>query len=147
MSLMAAPANRAQPLQELVVCDADRNLAAAMHVGSIFAPFVVPALVWAVKGRQSKFVGAHARSALVDAIVFNVLLAAMMVASFVYSLIRLWNLYQNDWQGFDWQQFVIRFLVGWIILGLLALVNTAISLRQAYRAYHGRWPQQARANV
>lgn len=110
-----------------------------MHIGSIFAPILVPAVVY-VLSRRISFVRSHAFQALYETIVLNILLFVVGTVSLCYTAFRLWNFYQNDWQGFSWFEMVVRFAVGWLLLGLLGLINTAISLRQAYQAYQGEWP-------
>ena len=118
-------------------------MAAAMHVATIPAPIVAP-LVGLVAARKSRYVRAHALQALYETVILNIALAVVMTCSFIYTLTRLWTFYQNDWQGFSLTEFLLRFLVGWILLSILAGINAIVSIRQALKANAGHWPRQAR---
>ncbi len=121
----------------------DRTAAAAVHIGAIFAPLIVPIVAYVVTRGKREFVAAHARQSLVETIVLNVLLGVALVCSTAYTIYRLLNYYQNDWQDFDLWEFVIRFVVGWILLGILWLINLFVSIAQAVGALNGKWPKSA----
>jgi hypothetical protein len=121
----------------------DRYLAAAVHVGSIFAPIWVPAIAWVIF-RKSVYVASHARKAIFGFLALKVGLLIVGTASLIYTLSRLWTLYQNDWQGFSLLEFGGRFLVGWILLSLVGVVTTVISIAEAHGALKGRWPRSHR---
>jgi hypothetical protein len=116
----------------------ERRYAAAMHLGSMFAPFVVPAAVWAfARSRQMPYVAQHARRALVESIVWKLLFVVGATLSLVYTVSRLWGSYQQDWVGFDWREFAVRAVIGWAIVIALGVWNLLTSLRQAHKAYQG----------
>lgn len=121
--------------------DSERALAAAVHIGSIFSPILLPAISYAVTRSKKGFVSAHARQSLVETLVLKVFLFVAFVCSASYTAYRLWNYYQNDWQGFEWQEFLVRFIVGWIALAILEIINLIVSIRQAIRAFAGKWPR------
>ena len=134
---MAAIAELAEPSV------ADRRLAALLHLGTIPAPIVAP-IVGICLFRKNRYVTAHALQCLYETLVLNILLGIAIVASFTYTLTRLWHHYQTDWQNFSLTEFLLRFLVGWLLLGLLALINTIQALRAAAKANGGAWPKHGR---
>jgi hypothetical protein len=119
----------------------ERRLAAAVHVGSIAAPIVVPGVAWVI-GQRSPFIKGHAQKALIDFLLLKVALFVAIVASSIYTISRLITLYQNDWKGFDVTEFLIRFVVGWALLAILGAITTICSLREAWQAYNGKWPRR-----
>lgn len=121
----------------------DRTTAAAVHIGAIFAPLIVPIVAYVVTRNKREFVAAHARQSLTETIVLNVLLGAAMLCSTAYTVWRLWNFYQNDWQDFSIWEFIVRFIVGWVLLGILWVVNLIVSIVQALQALRGKWPRSA----
>lgn len=123
----------------------ERAMAAGMHVASIFFPLLGPAVAYVAFGRSSRFVRAHSLQAIYETIVLNVVLFVVGAISVCYTAFRLWNLYQHHWQGFSWVEFVVRFAVGWVLLTVLGLINTAISVRQALLALQGNWPKRSLA--
>jgi uncharacterized Tic20 family protein len=116
----------------------ERAVAAAMHVGSIFAPVVVPAVVWAWQGRESAFVAAHAKKALKEALVWKLLFLIGAVVSLAYTISRLIGYYQANWEGFSFTEFLVRMVVVWLLVSVLGIVNTLLSVRQAMAAFQGR---------
>ncbi len=116
--------------------------AAAIHVGSIFSPILLPAIAYVVTRQRGGFVNAHARQSLIEALVLKSLLFFAFLCSATYTAYRLWNYYQNDWQGFEWSEFLVRFIVGWITLFILEAINFFVSVRQALRAFAGKWPRR-----
>ena len=118
-------------------------MAAIMHLATIPAPIWGPLVGIAVAGK-SRYVRAHALRALYETLLLNVLLGIAMICSLAYSISRLWYHYQTDWVNFSWTEFLLRFAVGWLILGLLAFVNMVQAVRAASKANAGVWPKQAR---
>jgi uncharacterized membrane protein len=133
-----------EPAVQLEASQKERTMACVMHLGTIPAPIIAPICGLVIGGMKSKYVRAHALQSLYETLLVNLLLGIAMVVSFSYTLYSLWILYQNDWQGWDWRSFILRFVVGWIILGALWLYNMISALRQAQRAMQGQWPKQAR---
>ena len=91
------------------VTQGDRTTAAAMHVGSIFAPVLVPAVSYVAFRRSSRFVAAHSLQALYETFALNLLLLVVGIASLSYTAVRLYGYYQNDWQDFSIWEFLVRF--------------------------------------
>lgn len=119
----------------------DCALAAAVHVSSIFWPLLGPIVGWVVF-RKRYFVASHARQALTETILLNAAVFLAFVASTTYTVFRIVHYIQTDWKDFSWQEFVLRFLIGWIAFFLLELANTLVSIRQAWRAFKGDWPRR-----
>ena len=122
----------------------DKYLAAAVHISSIFWPLLGPIVGWAFFRRNS-FVAAHSKQALKETIVLNILVFTAGAISLSYTIFRIYHYVQTNWRDFSWQEFVLRFLIGWIVLGLLEVVNTVVSVRQALLAIQGRWPKSVKA--
>ena len=122
----------------------DRIAAAAVHIGSIFAPLLVPAIAFLVARGRRPFVAAHARQALVETVVLNVLIAIAIVVSLCFTVSRLWGYYQNGWQDIDWWGFAARLLFWWVADAVLWLINLVVSIRQAVGALNGVWPRAER---
>lgn len=121
---------------------ADRGWAAAVHVASIPWPLIGPLVGWALFAKKSRYVAAHAKQALLETIVLNVGLFVLALASFTYTVVRIVHYVQTNWADFSWQEFLIRFLVGWILLGLLELFNIVWSVKQAVDAWNGKVPKR-----
>jgi uncharacterized membrane protein len=124
----------------LATSAADRRLAALLHLSCIPAPIVAP-VVGICLFRRNRFVTAHALQCLYETLVLNILLGIAILASFAYTLSRLWHHYQTGWQDFSLVEFGLRFLVGWLALGILAGINTLLAIRAALRANGGAWPR------
>ena len=129
------------PASHPPVSDHERHLAAAMHIAEIFFPLFAPAIAYAISGR-SKFLKAHAYQALFETIVLNVCLFVVGAVSLTYTIVTLWHFYKNDWAGFSIWPMIARFAIGWILLGVLEIINTLISVRHAHKALHGEWPKR-----
>lgn len=117
-----------------------RVFAAAIHVSSVFWPLLGPLVGWFVF-RNQPFARAHAKQALLETIVLNVLVFLLFVASTIYTVSRIVHFVDTGWQDFSWQEFLLRFVVGWVFLFLLEAVNTLVSVRQAWSAWKGHWPR------
>lgn len=144
-SSMAKPGDCASAQAiEKVENHSDRLLGALVHVSSIPWPLLGPLVGVLVFGKSNKFVRAHALQALLDTILFNCLIFLAMGASLTYSVIRIIHYINTNWADFSWQEFLARFLIGWILLAIFGLVNTVISLTQAASAWRGNWPRKKR---
>lgn len=141
---MPAKASATEPLP--VPEQADRGLAALVHVSSVFWPILGPLIGWAVFAKSKPYVAAHGRQALFETLILNLALFVAGLCSLIYTITRIVHFIQTNWVDFTWQEFVVRFLLGWIALALLGLVNTVVSILQAYRAWKGHWPRAARAS-
>lgn len=113
-------------------------------MSSIFWPIIGPLVGWVVFQRSKPFVASHAKQALLEVIVLNVLLFTAGLASLTYTIFRIAHFVQTQWKDFQWQEFVIRFIVGFVLLAILQLVNIIVSLNQARKAYRGDWPKRFR---
>lgn len=122
----------------------ERRLAAAVHIVSIFAPLWGPLIAWVWQRGKSKFVASHSLQALLETIVLNVCLFTAGLASFIFTLWRLWGYSQNNWEGFNIWEFLIRAGIGWLLVLLLGIVTTIYSIRQAWQALQGQWPKRFR---
>jgi hypothetical protein len=117
----------------------ERRWAAAVHVSSVFWPLVGPLLGW-VLGRRRAFVAAHARKALFETLWLQGALCAGGLVSLIYTVIRLMDYAKSGWENVNWWEFVARFAVGIVVVVSLQALNTVLSVRQAWRAWHGHWP-------
>jgi hypothetical protein len=115
---------------------AERLTATGMHLATILAPVLAPAIVWAVY-RRSPFVVAHARRSLTETILVQALVIVVGGISLAYGIWSLYGQYQTDWKTFSIWPILARAAIGWILLGILEILNTVSALRQAFRAYSG----------
>ena len=135
-------AETANQAGSLVVPNAsDRILGASVHVSSIFWPLLGPLVGWLAFRKQKPYVAAHARQALLETALLSVGLFLALVASTAYTVVRISHFIQTNWADFTWQEFIFRFLAGWILLAVLELANTFFSIVQAVGALNGRWPR------
>lgn len=133
----SAPASLALPTPT----DRDRYFAGGMHIASIFFPILAPAVVFALAG-NSKFIKSHSYQAIFETVVLKVSVFIVGAISLIYTITRLWHYYQIDWQGFSIWPMLARFAIGWILFAILEVVNTIISIMQAYHAMQGMWPRR-----
>lgn len=127
--------------QETKVERRARALAAAVHISSIFWPILGPLVGFGLWRKRDEFVSAHARKALLEAIWLKIGLFFAFAASTIYSISRIIHYVQTNWTDFSWQEFVIRFVLGWVALLVLEFVTIVVSIRQAYLAWSGHWPR------
>lgn len=125
----------------------ERTAAAGVHVGSIFVPLWVPLIAFLLTRNKRPFVAAHARQALVEAIVLNVLIGIAMLASFAFTVWRAYSLYQEglgnvDWWDVLWKS-LLRIGIWWLAMGILWVINFFVSVRQTLQALKGEWPRSA----
>ena len=111
----------------------ERLVAAGMHIATIFAPLVAPAIAWAVWHR-SPFVTAHARRTLTGAFLLQAALLFFGLCSLAYTL---WSVYQTGWENVSILPLLLRWAVIWILLIVLEWINIASAIRHALRAYRG----------
>jgi hypothetical protein len=130
-------------LMDEKITDADKRWATLTHLATIPAPFIAPIVSLAIF-RKSRYVCAHALQALYEHLFLKIFLALALVCSFTYSLTRLWHHYQTDWKEFSWTEFLIRFVVGFLILALLELINAIQAVYAASKANKGVWPKNGR---
>lgn len=120
----------------------ERLAATATHVLSIFFPFAAPAIAYFVYRGRSPFVAVHALQALFEAILLSVVLFLALAVSFVFTLIKVWELIETRGGSFSWDLVwtaLIKAAVTWIILAAISLYYTLSSLVQAIRAGRGEW--------
>lgn len=120
--------------------DWEKYLSATVHIVSIFTPLWGPLIGWVWQRKKSPFVASHCWQALMETIVLNACLLGAALISLSFSAYRLWGYWQNNWEGFNIWEFLIRFAIGWIIVAILGVVTTVFSVLQAWRAYKGQWP-------
>jgi uncharacterized Tic20 family protein len=119
----------------------ERSTAALMHVSSLFAPILAPAAVYVISRKKSEFVAAHSLRAIKEWLVLNVSLLVVGAVSLSYTIYRLIDLYNKNWEGFSIWEFLLRFLIGYILLSILGFFMAIITIGQALQAYKGRWPK------
>lgn len=117
----------------------DRHLATGVHIASIFAPFLAPAVAWVLWSKNG-FVVAHAKKALFEAIGLKIFLCVFGIVSISYSIWNLIQQSQNGFKDFSILPILLKFLAVWLFVTLLGIWNTVMSLRQAHRAYQGQLP-------
>jgi uncharacterized membrane protein len=126
----------------------ERTTAALVHVGAIFVPIWIPLIAYLVTRKDREFVAAHARQSLVETLVLNVLIGIAMLGSLCYTVVGLYTLWQGGVENIDWSEVVwqslLRLGVWWLVMGVLWLINTIVSVRQALQAHRGEWPRSAR---
>jgi uncharacterized Tic20 family protein len=122
----------------------ERTTAAMMHVGSLFAPILAPAVVYVLSRNRSQFVAAHSLGAIKEWLVLNISLLVIGCISLSYTIYRLVDLYNKNWEGFSISEFLLRFLIGYILLSILGFFMAIITIGQALQAYRGRWPKSRR---
>ena len=116
----------------------ERRWAAAMHMASVVAPFLSPILGLALF-RNSAYIRAHSAKALTEALALKVAFVIGVTCSVAFTTWQLWNLYLNDWQGWDWSAFLLRLLLGWLIVTILGFLTAIQSFVAAFRAHSGEW--------
>jgi uncharacterized membrane protein len=121
----------------------ERRLAAAMHLCTIPAPFVAPAVALVV-ARKSDYLKAHAWQSLKEFIVWKLALVLLLALSLSYSVSRIWHHYQSDWSEFSIWEFLLRFAAGWLFLTVLGGINTVQAVVAAHKAHCGTWPKSRR---
>lgn len=114
----------------------DRRTAAAMHVGTIFFPFVVP-IIALVVARDRPFVAYHAKKSLKETIILQVMIFMGGIISLVFTLSNLLRDYRDGWQHFSIWPILLKAVIVWLILGLLEVFNALSALRNARDAYRG----------
>lgn len=118
----------------------EKGLAAVAHIVSIFTPLWGPLIGWVALRKKSRYVSTHCYQALMETIALNICLFTAALISLCFSLYRVWGYWQNNWEGFNIWEFLLRFAIGWIIVAILGVITTIISVVQAWRAYQGEWP-------
>ncbi len=85
---------------------------------------------------------AHAFQAAFEAVIWKVFLFLAMIASTVYSLVRIFQLATHDWKGFSWQEMGIKLLISLFVIVLVTGINAIQSAFQARQAWRGDWPRR-----
>ncbi|AIE85569.1 DUF4870 domain-containing protein [Fimbriimonas ginsengisoli] len=111
----------------------ERLVAAGMHIATIFAPLVGPAIVWAL-WRNSPFVSGHARRTFNGTLLLQGVLLFLGACSLIYTI---WSISQTGWQNVNILALVLRWAIVWVFLIVLEWINILTALRHAYRAYRG----------
>ena len=128
----------------------EKRMAAVMHIAGIFAPWLAPLGFYAAKRKKSRYIADHSLDSVFGTLTFSILLGLVCLASFSYTVYRIYGYWQDDWAPFKenlWPtigEFVIRFIIGWIALTIFQIFNTIMSIKQAAEALAGRWPKYGR---
>lgn len=120
----------------------ERHVAAAMHVASIFFPYVAPAIAYFVFRGRSRFVAVHALQAFFEALILNIVLIIGLAISLAFTIVKIVELIQTQGQSFSWDmvwQALIKAVATYVILALVSLWYTIASVVQALQALDGRW--------
>lgn len=133
------PASPAQLMPS--VTQAEKGYAAAVHLVSLFAPLWGPLIGVVVARGRSRYVEVHAWKALKEYFLLTLAYLIYGGISITFFLIRLYQLYQDDWQNIPWGQFILRFAIGWVVFFLIGIVLLVLNLIQAWRAWQGEWPK------
>lgn len=142
---MARPAHPQIPTSvpsgagDVAVPPHERNLAAVMHIGSIFLPMVAPIAGLAI-GKKHSFLGAHSWMALRDTLLLQAGMLIVGLISLTHTLVTLYGFWERNWEGFSIWPFLLKIAIGWIVFFLIQIVLAIVSMRQAMLAWQGRWP-------
>lgn len=116
----------------------ERNRAALVCLASIPAPFMGP--LWGlITSGGRPFVRFHAIRCLLQEVFASLIIGTLMALSLAYTL---YSFYQKgfDLSEINWWAVIIKSLVTWALLGLWAVVNFVMSIRDALQALDGQMP-------
>ena len=140
--IMAAAPVSASPAQSLPqVTQTERGYAAAVHLISLFAPLWGPLIGGIVAKGRSRYVEVHAWKALKEYFLLTLAYLVYGAISITFFLVKVYQLYQNNWQDIPWVQLILRFAVGWVIFFIIGIVLFILNVLQAWRAWKGEWPK------
>ena len=122
----------------------EKSRAALTHAASIFFPLWVPAIIYAVHRRSSRFVSAHALQAIYEGIVWKAILLLAMIISIGFTIYRVIFHVQTQGEHFRWEEVAIRAVISFLVIATLFLINTVQSIIQTFQAKSGKWPKQRR---
>lgn len=120
---------------------AECRFAMLAHGSGIFFPVLGPLAVFILQSK-SRFARYHALHAFVGTLVLNLFLFIFGAISITISLIGLYNQYQQNFENFEWWPIILKSVITWVILGLIALANLIMNVSQALRANSGQWPMK-----
>lgn len=123
----------------LSLTPSDRAGAALAHLSGIPLPLLGPLAAYIV-GSRSKFIQYHALHALIGMFLLNVCLFTLGAISIGFSLVNLWQQYQEGFRDFQWWPVILKSVVTWIVFALIGIINTIVNIWQAVRAYQGHLP-------
>ena len=130
----------------------EKRMAAVMHIAGIFAPWLAPLGFYAVNRKKSRYIADHSLDSIFGTLTFSIFLGVIFLISMALSIRQLYIYWQSDWEVFrSWEafwpaagQFVVKFIVVWILLTIFQIINTILSIKQAAEAIAGRWPKFGR---
>lgn len=113
----------------------DRRLAAAVHLGAVFFPFMAPIVGLVLAGR-SRYIRFHAFSSLIAQVLLTALIVTITIISLGHSL---WSAYETWRTGAEiqWLTILLKPLVLWLAFGLFSLINTIGELKRIPKTMNG----------
>lgn len=124
-----------------VPTQSERNLAALMHIVSLFAPLWGPLIGGIAARGRSRYVEVHSWKALKEYFLLTLGYLIYGGISITVSLVRLYHYWQNNWENFNWMEILLRFAIGWVFLLILGGILLVLNVIQAYKAWKGEWPK------
>lgn len=120
-----------------------RRFAAVIQATSIFFPILAPVIGLAIF-RKVPFVAAHALQAIYGFFGVKLTLFLVMATSFILGVVHLIGAIQTGFEDFSIWPTVFRMGIVLVILGLLAMINFVVSVRDCIRALNGSWPKHGK---
>ena len=113
----------------------DRKLAAAVHLGAVFFPFMAPIVGLVLAGR-SRYVRFHALTSLIGQVLLSTLIITITIISLGHSI---WSAYETWRTGAEiqWLAILLKPLALWLAFGLFSLINTLGELRRIPKTING----------
>lgn len=121
---------------------AERNAAAACHIGGIFFPYLAPIVAVALSWRRSRFVQVHALESLFEAMLLSLFALLVFAVSLAISLPALFELLRTRGESFEWSMVwtaLIKSALVWVGLALVGLWYMIRSVLDAIQAMKGEW--------
>lgn len=122
----------------------ERTLAAAVHVLSLFFPFLAPLIGYAIFRKRAQFIEAHALSALIDEVVLKILFVVGGAFSLIVTITRVVKHVQENGLTVSWDviwPIVLKMGITWLAVAILGLYLLVKTLLDAFSAYRGAWPK------
>lgn len=116
-------------------------MAMLAHVSGIFFPLLGP-IAFLLFGSKSRFVRFHAMHSLVGTLLLNLLLIVLATISITFTIVNLYQQYQDGWKDFSIWKILLKSAATWAIVALIGLANTVMNIAQAAAAYRGQLPDR-----
>jgi uncharacterized membrane protein len=114
----------------------ERKLAAAMHVGAVFFPWLAPFIGIVLSGK-SRYIRFHSISSLVGEALAALFIGLVVAASLTHSIVTLYHQYQEGFRDFNLWTILIKSVAVWLGLFLFGLWNGLCSIISAVKALKG----------